>query len=58
MDDKSQIDQLYKQMYQAMIAKDIATLDSILAEDSVLIHMTGTRQLSCYKNVFYWYRVI
>lgn len=44
MDDKKQIEQLYKQMYQAMIAKDIATLDTILAEGSVLIHMTGTRQ--------------
>ena len=44
MDDKKQIEQLYKQMYQAMIAKDIATLNTILAEGSVLIHMTGTRQ--------------
>ena len=44
MDDNSQIEQLYKQMYRAMIAKDIATLDTILAEGSVLIHMTGTRQ--------------
>ena len=44
MDEKSQIEQLYKKMYQAMIAKDIATLDTILAEGSVLIHMTGTRQ--------------
>ena len=44
MDDKKQIEQLYKQMYKAMIAKDIAALDSILAEGSVLIHMTGTRQ--------------
>ena len=44
MDDKSQIEQLYKQMYQAMIAKDIKALDSILADGSVLIHMTGNRQ--------------
>ena len=44
MDDKKQIEQLYKQMYKAMIAKDIAALDSILAEGSVLIHMTGNRQ--------------
>ena len=44
MGDKRQIEVLYKQMYQAMIAKDIATLDQILAEGSVLIHMTGTRQ--------------
>ena len=44
MDDKSQIEKLYKQMYQAMIAKDTAALDTILAEGSVLVHMTGTRQ--------------
>ena len=44
VDDKKQIEQLYKQMYQAMIAKDIATLNTILAEGSVLIHMTGTKQ--------------
>jgi len=44
MDDTKQIEQLYKQMYQAMIAKDITTLDTILAEGSVLVHMTGTRQ--------------
>ena len=44
MDDKKQIELLYKQMYQAMIAKDITTLDTILADGSVLIHMTGTKQ--------------
>lgn len=44
MDDKQQIEALYKQMYRAMIAKDTATLGSLLDEKSVLIHMTGTRQ--------------
>ena len=44
MDDKQQIEALYKQMYRAMIAKDTATLGSLLDEHSVLIHMTGTRQ--------------
>ena len=43
-DDKQMIEALYKQMYQAMIAKDVAALDSILDDSSVLIHMTGTRQ--------------
>jgi uncharacterized protein (TIGR02246 family) len=42
--DKQQIEALYKQMYRAMIAKDIETLGSLLDENSVLIHMTGTRQ--------------
>lgn len=44
MDDKEQIVNLYRQMYQAMIAKDIAALETILADGSVLVHMTGTRQ--------------
>ena len=44
MDDKEQIVNLYRQMYQAMIAKGIAALDTILADGSVLVHMTGTRQ--------------
>ena len=44
MDDKQQIEALYKQMYRAMIAKDIETLGSLLDENAVLIHMTGTRQ--------------
>ena len=42
--DKQQIEALYKQMYRAMIAKDIETLGTLLDENSVLIHMTGTRQ--------------
>ena len=44
MDDKKAIEQLYKQMYRAMIAKDIETLGTLLDDNSVLIHMTGTRQ--------------
>ena len=44
MDDKQQIEQLYKQQYRAMIAKDIAALDSILDDSSVLVHITGTHQ--------------
>ena len=44
MDDKQQIEALYKQMYRAMIVKDIETLGSLLDENAVLIHMTGTRQ--------------
>lgn len=44
MGEKQQIEALYKQMYRAMIAKDIKTLGSLLDENSVLIHMTGTRQ--------------
>ena len=44
MDDKQKIEALYKQMYRAMIAKDIETLGTLLDENSVLIHMTGTRQ--------------
>ena len=42
--DKQQIEAQYKQMYRAMIAKDIDTLGSLLDENAMLIHMTGTRQ--------------
>ena len=43
-EDERQIEALYKQMYRAMIAKDIEALGTLLDENSVLIHMTGTRQ--------------
>ena len=43
-DDKQMIEALYKQMYRAMIAKDVAALDSILDDSATLVHMTGTRQ--------------
>ena len=44
MDDRQQIEQLYRRMYRAMVEKDIATLDSLHADDFVLTHMTGMRQ--------------
>ncbi len=44
MDDKQQIIELYYQMYRAMVEKDTVTLDSIHADEFVLIHMTGMRQ--------------
>lgn len=46
MDDKQQIEALYLEMYQAMIAKDTATLNRIHADDFELTHMTGMHQLS------------
>ena len=44
MDDKSQIEALYREMYKAMIAKDTATLNRVHADDFVLTHMTGMHQ--------------
>ena len=44
MDDKQMIEDLYREMYRAMIAKDVAALDTILDDNSVLVHMTGSRQ--------------
>lgn len=38
------IEELYREMYRAMIAKDVAALDTILDDSSVLVHMTGSRQ--------------
>ncbi len=42
--DKEQIEALYREMYNAMVAKDTATLSRIHADDFVLIHITGMRQ--------------
>ncbi len=42
--DEQQLKDLYQEMWQALIAKDIATLDKIHAEDFVLVHMTGLHQ--------------
>ena len=44
MDEKQQIEALYKQMYQAMVEKDTVTLDELHADEFVLTHMTGMRQ--------------
>ena len=42
--DKQQIQELYATMYNAMVAKDTATLNRVHADGFVLIHMTGMRQ--------------
>ncbi|MBQ7142285.1 MAG: nuclear transport factor 2 family protein [Bacteroidaceae bacterium] len=44
MDDKKQIETLYRRMYQAMVKKDSATLQAVHADEFVLVHMTGMRQ--------------
>ena len=43
-EDESQIEALYRVMYEAMMAKDTVTLNRIHADDFVLIHMTGMHQ--------------
>ena len=43
-DDRLTIEQLYRDMCQAMIDKDTATLTRIHADNFVLVHMTGMRQ--------------
>lgn len=44
MDDKQQIEALYREMYEAMVRKDTATLNRVHADDFVLTHMTGMHQ--------------
>lgn len=44
MDDKQTIEALYREMYEAMVAKDTATLNRVHADDFVLTHMTGKHQ--------------
>ena len=44
MSDKEQIETLYREMYEAMVRKDAATLNRVHADDFVLTHMTGMHQ--------------
>ena len=43
-DDKQHIEALYRDMCQAMIDKDLATLNEMHASEFVLTHMTGMQQ--------------
>jgi len=40
MDDKQQIEALYREMYKAMVEKDTATLNRVHTDNFVLTHMT------------------
>ena len=42
--DEQQLKDLYNEMWQALLTKDIATLDKMHADDFVLVHMTGMNQ--------------
>ena len=42
--DEQQLKNLYNEMWQALLTKDISTLDKIHADDFVLVHMTGMNQ--------------
>lgn len=44
VDDRKQIEQLYHDMYAAMVEKDRQELERIHDDSFVLIHMTGMRQ--------------
>ena len=44
MNDREQIEELYRIYWQCMISKDIAGMDRIMTEDYELRHMTGLRQ--------------
>ena len=35
---------VYREMYRAMIAKDIPALSAVLDDGFILVHMTGLRQ--------------
>ena len=48
-DDQAQIEQSYIKMYDGMISKNNKTLDEVLDDSFILIHMTGMRQS---KNEF------
>lgn len=42
--DEQQLKKLYREMWRALLAKDITTLERIHAEEFVLTHMTGMKQ--------------
>ena len=44
MDDKEAILDLYRKYWQYMIDKDVDKLHGLMADDYVLMHMTGVRQ--------------
>ena len=44
MNDKEQIEEIYKKLSKASINKDIYLLNRILADDYILVHMTGMQQ--------------
>lgn len=44
MSDEQQLKKLYAEMWQALISKDISTLEKIHADEFVLIHMTEMNQ--------------
>ena len=44
MDEREAIRELYRQYWRCMIAKDGKGLRDLMAEDYVLLHMTGVRQ--------------
>ena len=43
-EDESQIETLYRDMYEAMVAKDTVVLNRVHADNFVLTHMTGMHQ--------------
>lgn len=44
MQDKEQLEACCRELYRDMVEQDRAALESVFAEDFVLVHMTGTRQ--------------
>ena len=42
--DEQELKDLYREMWQALLSKDIATLNKIHSDDFVLVHMTGLNQ--------------
>ena len=44
MDEREVIRELYRQYWRCMISKDADGLRGLMAEDYVLVHMTGVRQ--------------
>ena len=44
MNDEQQLKNLYHEMWQALLTKDIPTLEKIHSDEFILVHMTGMQQ--------------
>ena len=44
MDEKKEIRELYRKYWRCLIAKDVEGLRSLMADEYILVHMTGVRQ--------------
>ena len=64
MNDREFIEEMYREYWRCMIAKDIEGLRKLMADDYVLMHMTGVKQSAdeflrgLHKGTFNYYSAV